>query len=142
MSVDDLLAQQDAAKTDAALLDAEIARLEAALAEAGGTDESIEAALSDAMDAKAATDAEITSLDDEIAATQAQQDAYDAAKEMYDAAASELEKQQDLATDLLDMAANKEVTDDVIAELHRLLGLNEPIPPVETDPTEEGMTLE
>ena len=115
--------------------EAEIAALQTALADAGGVDATLEAAIADATAALDASTAALADLDVEIATAQVQQAEYDAAADALAAAQSDLANQRHAQDDALLSAANKPVNDDVIAQLHRLLGLAPPA-------TDEGLLPE
>lgn len=126
VGVAEMLAAQEQATTRGLALDADIARLTQALADAGGSDAAIEAALIDAMDAKADTLTKIAAFDADIAAIAAQQATHDAARALYDAATAELDLQRTHARTQLEAAANGTVSGAMLAQLHELLGLAPP----------------
>lgn len=109
----------DDAVDNVAAKSGDVARLEAELAGAGGTDPAIEADLADARAALAEAEAAELALQDELASAEAYADL---AAEVSDLE-TRLEDQPDLERALLEGAANKPVTDAVEAAVKRLLGL-------------------
>lgn len=114
------------AEADLTARQLELAALEQALADAGGADETIEAAIADASAALDQATADLAAMQAEIDAALADRAAYDAAAAAVAEAEAALDAQRQAQDDALLAAANKDVTDDVIVELHRLLGLNPP----------------
>ncbi len=112
---DDVAAADDAVDTKAA----EVADLEADLAEAGGTDAEIEAALDAARDELASAEAAAEELRDEQAAAVE----YETVSGEVDELTQKVEDQPEVERDLLEAAANKPVTDEVEAAVKKLLGL-------------------
>lgn len=104
-------------------LEQEIAELTTALNAVGGENEELETALDGAIAALEAQNSAIDALDEDYASAQSYWEAEDILAERQE----ELDAQQALADELLAAAANKPITDDVVAEVHRLLGLPEPI---------------
>jgi chromosome segregation ATPase len=99
--------------------EAEVAQLEADLANAGGADPDIEAALQDVRDALAEAELAEQALAEELA----EAEAYEALEAEIADLEAQLEDQPELERSLLEAAANKPVTDAVEEAVKRLLGL-------------------
>ncbi len=125
-SIDEIDMDADARAAEKAFLEAELATLQADLAAAGGTDDAIEANISDVTDAIDAADAELTALSQE----RADAEAYATAADEVTRYENELAVQEGAARSALEDAANKEVTDEVEATVRSMLGLDtEPVAP-------------
>lgn len=115
----DIQTDIEAADLAAAEASAQVAELEADLADAGGTDPVIEADLAAARIAAAEAEATQADLEAELAAAED----YAALSEEVGALEADLAGQPEVERSLLEAAANKPVTDAVEAAVKKLLGL-------------------
>jgi chromosome segregation ATPase len=118
-SVADIDAAIGVATGDLAQAEADRAVLEAELEAAGGSDSAIEAEIAAKTGEINQLAAEIGTLEDERADAANYEEAAEAVALLDD----QLTEQQDLERSLLDAAANKPVTDAVVAQVNALLGL-------------------
>lgn len=118
------IAESESRKT---ALETEIREIETALNAVGGINAELEEALEQAK-ADLAAENEASSEFADVASYYDAEDAIAMSKE-------QLEEQKLIATELLENAANKPITDDVINEVHRLLNLP-PVPEEEIDLSE------